>query len=109
MKCIIVSLVGIWPTELDQKQTIQTDPIVDSGRKVARVCKSSHFLAYQHKHDAELLVPDDDFISKRWECPVYFFKGLYIMLYDLGKGKMEVPLWPGQCGLSSAVYVARNV
>ena len=21
------------------------------------------------------------------------------MLYDLGKGKMEVPLWPGQCGL----------
>ena len=27
-----------------------------------------------------------------------FFKGLYIMLYDLGKGKMEVPLWPGQCG-----------
>lgn len=63
--CIIVSLVGIWPTELDQEQTIQTDPIVDSGRKVARVCKSSHFLAYQHKHDAELLVPDDDFISIR--------------------------------------------
>ena len=54
-------------------------------------------------------MPNDDFISMRCECPMHFLRFVYIMLYDLGKGKMEVPLWPGQCGLSSAVYVARNV